>query len=396
MDGVPAREKILVAMSGGVDSSVAALVLKSQGHEIVGAYMKNWINEDNVIGHCPWLQDIEDARAVAEKIGIEFRVVNLMQDYRRLVVDYLLDGYQHGLTPNPDVMCNREMKFGVFLRYAQAEGFAAIATGHYARRVEGGGRRAEGGLTPPPAEPAAIPDPQFAIASPQFQLWEGLDKNKDQSYFLALLTQAQVRAARFPIGHLPKPELRRLAREAGLPNADKKDSQGICFIGQVKMADFLKTYVPDHAGPIVRAIDNRVLGEHRGLHYYTIGQRKGIGIPSNTDNKAYVVVGKRASDRALLVAFDEPSAPGLWTDTCRVHSLSFIGEPITETCQIECRVRYRDPRVAIEFTPDTGRDRLIPPSTASIKFANPQRALAPGQIMALYRGEQLLGGGAFA
>jgi tRNA-specific 2-thiouridylase len=385
---VSAREKILVAMSGGVDSSVAALVLKSQGHEIVGAYMKNWINEDNVIGHCPWLQDIEDARAVADKIGIEFRVVNLMQDYRRLVVDYLLDGYQRGLTPNPDVMCNREMKFGVFLRYAQAEGFAAVATGHYARRFECGVRSAECGLKTTPAEPAVIPDPQFAIANPQFQLWEGIDKNKDQSYFLALLTQAQVRAARFPIGHLPKPELRRLAREAGLPNSDKKDSQGICFIGEVKMADFLKTYVPNHPGPIVRAIDGRVLGEHRGLHYYTIGQRKGIGIPSNTDHKAYVVVGKRATDHALQVAFDEPTAPGLWTDACRVHSLSFIGEPITETCQIECRVRYRDPRVAIEFTPEVD-------GAAAIRFSQPQRALAPGQIMALYQGEQLLGGGVF-
>lgn len=406
---MPARERILVAMSGGVDSSVAALVLKAQGHDVVGAYMKNWINEDNVIGHCPWLQDIEDARAVADRIGIEFRVVNLMQDYRRLVVDYLLDGYQRGLTPNPDVMCNREMKFGVFLRYAQTEGFAAVATGHYARRVEYGLRSAECGLKTTPTEPAAIPDPQSVIASPQFQLWEGLDKNKDQSYFLALLSQAQVRAARFPIGHLPKPELRRLARAAGLPNADKKDSQGICFIGEVKMADFLKTYVPDHPGPIVRATDGRVLGEHRGLHYYTIGQRKGIGIPSNTDHEAYVVVGKRAGDHALLVAFDSPTAPGLWTDTCRVHSPSFIGEPITENCQIECRVRYRDPRVAIEFVPDGWARPLGAPSnateggpgspalpqTASIKFEQPQRALAPGQIMALYRGEQLLGGGVF-
>ncbi len=349
-------------MSGGVDSSVAALVLQAQGHEIVGAYMKNWINEDNIIGHCPWLQDIEDARAVAEKIGIEFRVVNLMQDYRRLVVDYLLDGYQRGLTPNPDVRCNREMKFGVFLRYAQAEGFAAVATGHYARRE-------------------VLPGGNVALL-------EGLDKNKDQSYFLTLLSQTQVRAARFPIGHLPKPELRRLASEAGLSNADKKDSQGICFIGEVKMADFLRTYVPDQPGPIIRATDSKVLGEHRGLHYYTLGQRRGIRIPSDTDHKAYVVVGKRVSDHALLVAFDELAAPGLWTDTCRVHSLSFIGATLTAPGQIECRVRYRDPRVAIDFAPgDQG--------TATIHFSQPQRALAPGQILALYRGEQLLGGGVF-
>lgn len=357
------RERILVALSGGVDSSVAALLLQQQGHEIVCAYMKNWINEDNVIGHCPWLQDIEDARAVADRIGVEFRVVNLMRDYRRLVVDYLLDGYQRGLTPNPDVMCNSRVKFGVLAAYARAEGFAAVATGHYARRTEDS-----------PAHYAVL---------------EGVDKNKDQSYFLALLSQAQVRDARFPIGHLTKPELRALAAVAQLPTAQKKDSQGICFIGEVKMADFLKAYVPEHPGPIVRATDGKVLGEHRGLHYYTIGQRRGIRIPSNTDHQAYVVVGKRASDHALLVAFDGPAAPGLWTGECRVHSLSFIGEPITSPCAIEARVRYRDPRVPIEFTPEAC-------GTAHIKFAQPQRALASGQIMALYRGEQLLGGAVFA
>jgi tRNA-specific 2-thiouridylase len=356
------RERLLVAMSGGVDSSVAALLLKQQGHDVVGAYMKNWINEDNVIGHCPWQQDIADARATAEAIGIEFRVVNLMQDYRRLVVDYLLDGYRRGLTPNPDVMCNRAMKFGVFADYARAEGFAGVATGHYARRVPAG----QG-----------------------FHLLEGADKNKDQSYFLALLSPAQLARARFPVGDLPKPELRRLAAEAGLPTAAKKDSQGICFIGEVKMADFLKAYVPDHPGPIVRANDGKVLGEHRGLHYYTIGQRKGIRIPSNTDHAAYVVVGKRATDHALLVAFDGPAAPGLWAEEARVHSLSFIGEPVTAPRRLECRVRYRDPRVPIRFEPG-------PDATARILFHAPQRALAPGQILALYDGEQLLGGGVFA
>jgi tRNA-specific 2-thiouridylase len=364
-------ERILVALSGGVDSSVAALLLKSQGCEVVGAYMKNWINEDKVIGHCPWMQDIDDARAVAEKIGIEFRVVNLMEDYRRLVVDYLLDGYQRGLTPNPDVMCNSRVKLGVFRAYAQAEGFTALATGHYARRISS-------------SQPSAL--------SSQLLL-EGLDKNKDQSYFLALLSQEQLRFARFPIGHLTKPELRRLAADARLPTATKKDSQGICFIGEVKMADFLKAYVPEHPGPIVRATDGKVIGEHHGLHYYTIGQRRGIRIPSNTDDKAYVVTGKRTSDHALLVAFDGAEAPGLWAHECRIHSVSFIGEPITAPCRIECRVRYRDPRVAIEFFP-VGAS-LDDARSAHIKFETPQRALAPGQIMALYDGEKLLGGGVF-
>ncbi len=363
-----ARKRLLVALSGGVDSSVAALLLKEQGHDVVCAYMKNWINEDNVIGHCPWMQDIDDARAVCDRLGLEFRVVNLMQDYRRLVVDYLLDGYQRGLTPNPDVMCNSRVKFGVFAAYARAEGFHGLATGHYARRRES--------------------TQLSAISAQRFRLLEGADKNKDQSYFLALLNQEQLAFARFPIGDLPKPELRALAARASLPTATKKDSQGICFIGEVKMADFLRAYVPEQPGPIVRATDGRVLGEHRGLHYFTIGQRKGIGIPSNTDNQAYVVVGKRASDHALLVAFDGPEAPGLWTNECRVHSLSFIGEPITELTTLECRVRYRDPRVPVEFTPHGD-------GTATLRFPTPQRALASGQILALYRGEELLGGGVF-
>ena len=373
-------ERILVAMSGGVDSSVAALLLKQQGFEVVGAYMKNWINEDNVIGNCPWMQDIEDARAVANQLGIEFRVVNLMEDYRRLVVDYLLDGYQRGLTPNPDVMCNREMKFGVFARYAQAEGFTALATGHYARRVEVGRVMPHAPVphvpTVGPVLAPAYPDAAAASDSPtNYQLLEGLDPNKDQSYFLALLSQEQLRFARFPIGHLAKPELRALAADAKLATAAKKDSQGICFIGQVKMADFLTAYVPEHPGPIVRAIDGKVLGEHRGLHYYTIGQRRGIRIPSNTDDKAYVVTGKRTDDHALLVAFDGPEAPGLWTNECRIHSLSFVGEPITEPRHIECRVRYRDPRVKIDFIPEVGR--VIRSEEHRLNSSHPSKSRMP-------------------
>ncbi len=358
-------------MSGGVDSSVAALVLQRQGVSIVGAYMKNWINEDEIIGHCPWQQDIDDARAVCDRLGIEFRVVNLMQEYRDRVVAYLLDGYAHGLTPNPDIMCNREIKFGVFRTYARDHGFTAVATGHYAQRSEvasAGGSRSQGG--------------------PSYALLEGADKNKDQSYFLALLSQAQLADACFPIGHLPKPELRALARDAGLSTADKKDSQGICFIGEVKMSDFLRAYVPDAPGPIVRAHDSRELGHHRGLHFYTLGQRKGIGVPSNADHQAYVVVGKRATDRALLVAFDHPDAPGLFQREARVHSLQWNMPPVLAPRPLEARVRYRDPRVPIEFIPE-GND------TALIKFQSPQRGLASGQILALYDGERLLGGGVY-
>jgi tRNA-specific 2-thiouridylase len=385
---MPAREKILVALSGGVDSSVAALLLQQAGHDVSAAYMKNWINEDNVIGDCPWQQDIADARAVAEKIGIRFEVVNLMREYREKVVAYLLDGYARGLTPNPDIMCNREVKFGVFLQWARDHGFDAVATGHYARRSEGRARRPGGPSTPTALDPADPGPPGGRPPPPEFDLLEGADKNKDQSYFLALLRQDQIRAARFPIGHLTKPELRRIAREAGLPTADKKDSQGICFIGEVKMHDFLRTYVPDHPGPIVRATDGRELGRHRGLHYYTLGQRRGIGVPSNADHEKYVVTGKRAADNALLVAFDHPEAPGLFQGDVRVHSLSWTGEPITMPRTLEGRVRYRDPRVALTMTPEGG-------GTARITFAKPQRALASGQILALYDGERLLGGGVY-
>lgn len=354
--------KTLVALSGGVDSSVAALLLQREGHDIEGAYMKNWINEDHIIGDCPWEQDITDARAVADTLGIPFRVVNLMEDYRDRVVAYLLDGYQSGLTPNPDIMCNREIKFGVFRQWARDHGFSAIATGHYARRGQ-------------------LPDGRHSLL-------EGTDKNKDQSYFLALLDQAQLHDARFPIGDIAKPELRRLAAEAGLVTATKKDSQGICFIGQVKMQDFLRQYVPDRPGPIIRIADEHLLGEHRGLHYFTLGQRKGIGVPSNTDGRAYVVVGKRSTDHALLVAFDALDAPGLFQTEVQVHSLRWNGDPVTQPSQLEGRVRFRDPRVAMKLTP-TGPDR------AFITFNEPQRGLAAGQILAIHDGERLLGGGIY-
>jgi tRNA-specific 2-thiouridylase len=350
-------------MSGGVDSSVAALLLKRQGFEVAGAYMKNWMNEDGVVGHCPWREDIDDARRVAAQVGIEFQVVNLMRDFREKVVDYLLDGYARGLTPNPDTTCNREIKFGVFRDWARQNGFSAIATGHHARRrVDRNG---------------------------EVEVLEGADKKKDQTYFLALLSPGQLRDSRFPVGDLEKPELRRIAREAGLATADKKDSQGICFIGDVQMDDFLRAYIPDRPGPIVRASDGRELGRHRGLHYYTLGQRRGIGVPSNAEGERYVVVGKRAADDALLVGFDHPEAPGLFQSEVRIHSLSWTGAPLGQERSLEGRVRYRDPRVPLRLVPEDG-------ATALVRFARPQRALAAGQVLALYDGDRLLGGGVYA
>jgi tRNA-specific 2-thiouridylase len=354
-------DRVLVAMSGGVDSSVAALLLHRRAQPIEGAYMKNWINEENIVGDCPWQQDIEDARAVAEHLGIPFRVVNLMQEYRTRVVKYLLDGYQAGITPNPDVMCNRDMKFGVFLELARAQGFSAVATGHYARRAH--------------------------ASDGSWDILEGLDKSKDQSYFLALLRQDQIAAARFPVGDLHKTKVRELATKFGLATATKKDSQGICFIGEVKMSDFLRTFVPDNPG-VIRNRKGQVLGHHKGLHLYTLGQRRGLRVPSNTPHEAYVVVEKRFDSNELIVAFDHSEAEGLYARRCRISSVSFTNKPILTRAKISAKPRYRAKAAPVIFDPSEHQ-------SAFLEFDVPQRALTPGQICALYDGETLLGGGVF-
>ncbi len=226
-------KNILVAMSGGVDSAVAALLLSKQGHRVTGAYIRTWISEEEVFSDCPWQREIKDARAVAESIGIDFLVLNFIREYHEKVVHYMVEGYRNGTTPNPDAICNREMKFGVFLDYALSHGYDGVATGHYCRIAHDAG----GGL----------------------ELLEGFDKNKDQSYFLALVRREQLKRVLFPTGDLTKPEVRELARQARLPNAEKKDSQGICFLGKVRIADFLSGYIEDQPGEIVTA-RGRVLG----------------------------------------------------------------------------------------------------------------------------------------
>lgn len=359
----PNGQRLLVALSGGVDSAVAAALAQQQGFRVEAAYMKNWINEEDILGDCPWQQDIADAAAVADHLGIPFRVLNFMTEYRRKIVQYLLDGYTRGLTPNPDVLCNREMKFGVLLQWALQNGFDAVATGHYCH-------------TRP--QPGALP-----------QLHEGRDPEKDQSYFLCLLQPRQLLHAVFPIGLLTKPEVRRTARQLGLPNADKKDSQGICFIGQVKINDFLAAYIPDQPGPIVD-LKGQHLGTHRGLHRYTIGQRRGIGVPSNADNEFYVVVAKRMQSNELVIAFESSRPDPLWHDSAQLHSLSFlVPEPPSQPTDLEVKVRYRDPRVPARWIP--GHDL----TTGQLQFQSPQRALASGQICALYHKTQLLGGGVY-
>lgn len=349
-------------MSGGVDSSVAAARLVEEGHQVAGAYMKNWINEENVLGDCPWEQDITDARAVAEKLGIPFRVVNLMKEYRERVVDYLLAGYREGITPNPDVMCNREVKFGVFLDYALKHGYDAVATGHYARRRQ----KTDG----------------------SWEILRGADPGKDQTYFLALMRQEQVDRARFPIGDLLKSEVRARAAALELSNASKKDSQGICFIGNVKMRDFLRTFVEDRPGDIVD-LEGRVKGGHRGLHLYTLGQRRGVGVASNQYRQTYVVVEKRAETNELVVAIERPDTPKLWSCECLLSNVSFTGQTISGNRDLLVQPRYRAPATPARFEELEG-------NRARLTFREAQRALTRGQIAAFYDDEVLLGGGILA
>jgi tRNA-specific 2-thiouridylase len=360
-------ERVVVGMSGGVDSSVAAWLLKQQGHEVIGLFMKNWEDDDDS-EHCSTRQDWLDAASAADVIGVDIEAVNFAAEYRdRVFADFLRE-YSAGRTPNPDVLCNAEIKFKAFLDHAMRMGAACIATGHYARV-----RQVAGG------------DP--------FQLLRGVDASKDQSYFLHRLSQSQLSRTRFPVGDLPKSRVREIAREIGLPNAAKKDSTGICFIGERPFREFLNRYLPLRPGPILTD-DGREVGEHVGLAFYTLGQRKGIGIGGmrQGSGEAWYVARKDMAANVLYVVqgHDHPWLLARALTAGDAHWIA--GMPPRPGLTLGAKTRYRqaDARCALQPAPGLIHDG---PSGFRLGFDEPQWAVTPGQSAVLYDGEVCLGGG---
>jgi tRNA-specific 2-thiouridylase len=363
----PSREKIIVGMSGGVDSSVSAYLLLEQGYDVEALFMKNW-EEDDTAEYCSATEDLADAQQVCDSLGIRLHTVNFSSEYWDNVFEHFLQEYRIGRTPNPDIMCNREIKFKAFLDHARTLGAQRIATGHYVRT-----RRHNGAV----------------------ELLRGLDSNKDQSYFLYALNQHQLAHALFPVGELEKSAVRDIARRENFGVHAKKDSTGICFIGERKFRDFLQQFLPAQPGDIYSADGDR-LGEHSGLMYYTIGQRQGLGIggtvPGNDD--PWYVVAKELEGNRLIVAQGVDN-PLLFHSHCRITDLHLICDAINDESSEQIRdlpfscsakVRYRQQDSACRLLSVDG-------NRAEIEFTEPQRAVTPGQALVLYRDEQCLGGG---
>jgi tRNA-specific 2-thiouridylase len=345
--------KIVVGMSGGVDSSVAALLLKRAGHDVVGLFMKNWEDDDND-EYCSTRQDLIDAAAAADVIGIDLEAVNFAAEYKDRVFAEFLREYSAGRTPNPDVLCNAEIKFKAFLDHAMRLGAEKIATGHYAR---------------------------IGFSENIFHLVRGRDASKDQSYFLHRLNQAQLSRVMFPVGEMNKSAVRRIALDAGLPNHAKKDSTGICFIGERPFRDFLNRYLPKIPGPI-KTPDGKTIGEHIGLAFYTIGQRKGIGIGGAGD--AWYVAEKRIRENELVVVQGHDH-PLLLKRTLQAEDTSWTSGRSPRDTSHTAKTRYRQADAACTVA---STDRGM-----QVEFAAPQWAVTPGQSVVLYDGEVCLGGG---
>jgi tRNA-specific 2-thiouridylase len=388
------NNKVIVGMSGGVDSAVAALLLKRAGFEVVGLFMKNWEDDDDD-AYCSTRQDLIDCAAVADVIGIGLEAVNFAAEYKERVFSAFLAEYQAGRTPNPDVLCNAEIKFKAFLDHALALGAGRIATGHYAgvRYVDASVRDSGAGVRYVDASVgkngAGVREVRAGENAGRYELLKAADRSKDQSYFLHRLSQAQLASTVFPLAQLQKTEVRRIAREAGLPVHAKKDSTGICFIGERPFREFLNRYLPRTPGPI-RTPEGRVIGEHVGLAFYTIGQRKGIGIGGVKDGggegAAWYVAGKDMANNELVVVSGHDH-PLLQSNSLRAADLSWIsGSAPDASPDFAAKTRYRqaDARCHIVRVED---DLL------ELGFEQPQWAVTPGQSVVLYQGEVCLGGG---
>ena len=353
------RQRVIVGMSGGVDSSVAAWLLKQQGYEVVGLFMKNWEDDDDD-EHCSSRQDWIDAASVADVLGIDLEAVNFAAEYRERVFASFLAEYSAGRTPNPDVLCNAEIKFKAFLDHALRLGAAHIATGHYARLQQHAGR---------------------------FELLRGMDPTKDQSYFLHRLNQTQLARTLFPVGHLHKSDVRRIAGEIGLPNAAKRDSTGICFIGERPFREFLNRYLPMRPGPI-RTPDGKVVGEHVGLAFYTLGQRKGIGVGGTREGSGepWFVARKDMASNTLWIVQGHDH-PWLLANELVAEDASWIGgAPPAAGARLTARTRYRQADAPCTVSRVDGGE-------FTLQFDSPQWAATPGQSAVLYDGEVCLGGG---
>ncbi|MED1508008.1 tRNA 2-thiouridine(34) synthase MnmA [Bacillus proteolyticus] len=354
MNKLPQETRVVIGMSGGVDSSVAALLLKEQGYDVIGIFMKNWDDTDEN-GVCTATEDYNDVIEVCNQIGIPYYAVNFEKQYWDKVFMYFLDEYRAGRTPNPDVMCNKEIKFKAFLEHAIALGADYVATGHYAR---------------------------VAYMDGEYKMLRGVDDNKDQTYFLNQLSQEQLSKTMFPLGELKKPQIREMATAAGLATAAKKDSTGICFIGERNFKDFLSNYLPAQPG-VMQTLSGEVKGKHDGLMYYTIGQRHGLGIGGNGD--PWFAVGKNLKDNILYVdqGFHNELLYGDEVIATNVGWVSNKAKETEFTCTAKFRYRQADNKVTVQ---------IVDENTVRILCDEPIRAITPGQAVVFYDGDECLGG----